>query len=266
MRLAMPAVRMPSLRYFFGAIGLYLLFLVVTAPAWLVVWALPKFAPFPITVQDSRGSLWRGEFSGVGATLPTGQNVQFDRLRWRLQPWRLLRGELAAALEFSGPQLQGKGIIGKGIIGGLKLREANASTPASLLPMAMPALEIWKPSGTLDVTTAEFTYAGTDSAGKANITWRQAALALSPVKPLGEYSLAVDANDDGLNYQLTTVSGALQLEGKGRWAANGAPTFLGSARAQPNYAVQLADLLRLLGTPDSSGVVPLRYQPAGAAQ
>ncbi len=262
----MPAVRFPSFRYLFGAIGLYVLFLVVTAPAWLAVWALPKFGPFPIRVEDSRGSLWRGEFSGVSATLPTGQKVEFDRVQWRSQPWRLLRAELAAAVEFSGSQLQGKGVIGKGIIGGVKLREVKASAPASLLPIAMPALEIWKPSGTLDVTTADFNYAGTGSAGKANITWKQAALALSPVKPLGEYSLAVDANDSGLNYQLTTISGALQLEGKGRWAANSAPTFLGSARAQPNYAVQLADLLRLLGTPDSTGVVPLRYQPTAAVQ
>lgn len=266
MRLAIPTVRFPSFRYVFGAIGLYLLFLIVTAPAWIVIWALPKFAPFPIDIQDSRGSLWHGEFSDVTATIPTGQSIQFDRVQWRLQPWRLLRAELAAALEFNGPQLQGKGIVGKGIFGGVKLRDLNTSAPASLLPMAMPALEIWKPSGTLDLATPEFTYAGAKSSGKANITWKQAALALSSVRPLGEYSLVVDANDGGLNYQLATVSGALQLEGKGRWAGNGAPTFLGSARAQPNYAVQLADLLRLLGTPDSSGAVPLRYQPPGAAQ
>jgi Type II secretion system (T2SS), protein N len=130
--------------------------------------------------------------------------------------------------------------------------------------MAVPALAIWNPGGTLDFSTASFNYAGGDSSGKANVTWRQAALALSPVKPLGEYGLAVDAKDGALNYQLTTVSGALQLEGKGRWAANAAPTFLGSARAQPNYAAQLADLLRLLGNPDSSGAVPLRYQPPGS--
>lgn len=266
MRLAMPAVRFPSLRYLFGTIGLYLLFLIVTAPAWIVIWALPKFAPFPIDIQNSRGSLWHGEFSDVTATLPTGQRIQFDRLQWRLQPWRLLRAELAASLEFNGPHAQGNGIVGKGVFGGVKLRDLNASAPAGLLTMAMPALEIWKPSGTLDVATQEFTYAGAKSTGKANITWKQAALALSPVKPLGEYSLGVDANDGGLNYQLATVSGALQLEGKGRWAANRAPTFLGSARAQPNYATQLADLLRLFGTPDSSGAVALRYQPPGTTQ
>lgn len=262
----MRRVRFPSFRYVLGAIGLYLLFLIITAPAWIVVSALPKMAAFPINVQDSRGSLWRGEVSGVGATLPSGQNVQFDRVQWRLQPWRLLRAELAAAMEISGPQLQGKGIVAKGIMGGVKLRDLNASAPANLLPLAMPALDIWKPSGTLDVSTPEFTFAGAKSTGKANITWKQAALALSAVKPLGEYAVAVDANDAGLNYQLATVSGALQLEGKGRWASNSAPTFLGSARAQPNYAVQLADLLRLLGTPDSSGTVVLRYQPPGVAQ
>ena len=264
MRLALATVRFPTFRYLFGAIALYVLFLSVTAPAWLVVWALPKFAPFPITVQDSHGSLWRGTFDGVNAALPTGQDLQFDTVKWQLQPWNFLRAEIAARVELAGSQMQGKGIIAKGIFGGIKLREVTASAPASLLPLAVPALAIWNPGGTLDFTTANFSYAGVDSSGKASVTWRQAALALSPVKPLGEYGLAIDAKDGALNYQLTTVSGALQLEGKGRWATNGAPTFLGSARAQPNYAAQLADLLRLLGNPDSSGVVPLRYQPPGS--
>ncbi len=264
MSIALPATRFPTFRYVFGGIALYLLFLVVTAPAWLVVWALPKFAPFPISVQDSRGSLWRGEFDGVHASLPTGQSLQFDLVKWQLKPWNLLRGEFAAAVELSGPQLQGKGTIAKGIIGGIKLREVSASAPASLLPTAVPALAIWNPTGTLDFTTANFVYAGAASYGKATLTWRQAALALSAIKPLGEYALTVDGKDGALNYQLNTVSGALQLEGKGRWAANGAPSFLGSARSQPNFAAQLADLLRLFGNPDSSGVVPLRYQPKGS--
>ncbi len=261
MKLALPTVRFPTFRYLFGAIALYLLFLVVTAPAWLVVWALPKIAPFPITAQESRGSLWRGAFEGVNAALPTGQNLQFDAIKWQLQPWNLLRAELAAAIELSGPQLQGKGVIAKGIWGGIKLRDVNASAPASLLPMAVPALAIWNPTGTLDFTTTNFVYAGAASDGKASLAWRQAALALSAVKPLGEYLLAMDGKEGALNYQLNTVSGALQLEGKGRWAANSSPTFLGSARAQPSYAAQLADLLRLFGNADSNGVVPLRYQP-----
>ena len=79
MKLALPAVRFPMLRYLFGAIALYFLFLIVTAPAWLVVWALPKMAPFPITVQENRGSLWRGTFEGVNAALPTGQNYNSTR-------------------------------------------------------------------------------------------------------------------------------------------------------------------------------------------
>ena len=261
MSLALPVTRFPTLRYVFGGIVLYILFLIVTAPAWLVVWALPKFAPFPVSIQDSRGSLWRGEFNGVNASLPTGQTLQFDQVKWQFKPWNFLRGEAAAAIDLAGPQLQAKGTIAKGVFGGIKLRDIVASAPASLLPMAVPALAIWNPTGTLDLTTANFVFAGAASDGKANVTWRQAALALSAVKPLGEYTLAVDGKDGALNYQLNTVSGALQLEGKGRWAANGSPTFLGSARAQPSYAAQLADLMRLFGNPDSNGAVPLRYQP-----
>lgn len=263
MSATLTATRFPTTRYIIGGIALYFLFLIVTAPAWLVMWALPKFAPFPISIQDSRGSLWRGEFDGVSASLPTGQTLQFDRVKWQSKSWNILRGELAATVDLSGPQLQGKGIVAKGLFGSIKLRDVTASAPASLLPMAVPALAIWNPTGTLDLTTSNFVYAGAASDGKANITWRQAALALSAIKPLGEYTLVVDGKDGALNYQLNTISGALQLEGKGRWATNGSPTFLGSARAQPSYAAQLADLLRLFGNPDSSGVVPLRYQPPG---
>ena len=193
MRLALPSMRLPSLRYLLGAICLYFLFLLITAPAWIIVWALPKFSNIPISVQDSRGSLWRGEFSGVNATLSTGQAVQLDRIQWQLKPLNLLRAEAVAQVEFSGPLLQGRGVLGKGVFRGIKLRDFSATAPASLLSLAVPALDIWKPGGTLDFKTAEFSYAGLNSAGKASAVWQKASLALSAVKPLGEYNFALDA-------------------------------------------------------------------------
>ena len=266
MRLALPAVRLPSLRYLLGAICLYFLFLLITAPAWIIVWALPKLTGMPITIQDSRGSLWRGEFSGVSVTLPTGQTIQLDRIQWQLKPLNLLRAEAAAQVEVSGSLLQGRGVVAKSVLGGIKLRDFSATAPASVLSIAVPALDIWKPGGTLDFKTADFNYAGVNSVGKASAVWQKASLALSAVKPLGEYNFAVDANNGALDYQLTTVSGALQLEGKGRWAEKNPPSFLGSARAQANYASQLADLLRLFGPVDASGVVRLSYTPQTPTQ
>ncbi|MEO6023618.1 MAG: type II secretion system protein N [Burkholderiales bacterium] len=266
MRLALSAMRLPSLRYFLFAICLYFLFLLVTAPAWVIVWAMPKLTSLPINVQDSRGSLWRGEFSGVSATLPAGQTVQLDQIQWRLKPLNLLRAEAAAQVEVSGPMLQGQGTVAKGVFGGIKLRDFSATAPASLLSLAVPALDIWKPGGTLNFKTADFSYAGVNSVGKASAVWQKASLALSAVKPLGEYNFVLDANNGALGYQLTTVSGALLLEGKGRWAEKNPPSFLGSARAQAKYTSQLSDLLRLFGPVDASGVVRLSYSPQTPTQ
>ena len=261
MRLARPALRLPlpSFRYVLAACCFYLLFLLFTAPAWIIQWALPKISSTPITIQESRGSLWRGEFSGVSVPLPGGPALQLDRLQWQLNPLNLLRAELAARVELSGPMVQCQGTVAKGVLGGIKLRDFSAVAPASMLSVAMPALDIWKPGGTLNFKTADFNYAGINSVGKASAVWQNASLALSAVKPLGEYNFAADAKDGALDYQLTTVSGALQLEGKGRWADKNPPSFLGSARAQSNYAAKLTDLLRLLGPMDNSGVVRLSY-------
>ena len=263
MRIARPALgfRLPSLRYLLATICLYFLFLLVTAPAWIIPWALPKLTNVPIVIQDSRGSLWRGEFSGVSVPLPTGPTLQLDRVQWQLKPLNLIRAELAAQVEVSGTMVQAQGSVAKGVLGGIKLRDFSATAPASVLSIAMPALDIWKPGGTINLKTADFSYAGINSTGKAGAVWQNASLALSAVKPLGEYNFAVDAKDGALDYQLNTVSGALQLEGKGRWAEKNPPSFLGSARAQANYAAQLADLLRLFGPVDNSGVVQLSYSP-----
>jgi general secretion pathway protein N len=258
MRLALRAVPLPPLRFVLGAIALYAVFLLVMAPAWIVADIVPKFSKLPLSVESARGTLWRGEFSGANVSLPSGKILQFEQLKWRFAPLALLRGELAVHTEFKGSIGQGAGMLGRGLLGGLRLSDYKASLSANLIPVFVPALEIWKPGGVVELATTDFTYAGAESRGKAELVWRQASITLSPINPIGEYKLAVDAVRN-VQYQLSSAKGPLLLEGQGAWQGNQEPTFNGTARAEQRFQGQLLDLLRLLGKEESGGVFRMRW-------
>jgi general secretion pathway protein N len=77
--------------------------------------------------------------------------------------------------------------------------------------------------------------------------------ALAPLDRVGSYRLVIsggsdDGKDagDGARVALQTLQGPLQLSGSGQWAG---PLFRfrGEARAEPDGAVALTNLLTLLG-------------------
>jgi general secretion pathway protein N len=260
MRLALPSVPFPPLRFVLGTLALYGVFLVVTAPAWIIAEYLPRLTGTPMAAEVAHGTLWSGEFSGVTLNLGAGQSVRLDEVKWRVAPLALLRGEFALRMDFKGAAAQGNGTIGRGLLGGLHLSEFKANFGAALLPQVLPALDIWKPGGTFEVIAPDFTYSGADSRGTAEVFWRKAAITLSPINPIGEYRLAVDASR-GVQYQLSTIDGPLKLDGQGAWTANQQPTFNGTARTQAQFQGQLIDLMRLLGKEESGGVFRIRWPP-----
>jgi len=254
-KLALPSVRLPPLRYFLGGIVLYLTFLAATAPAFILNWALARFSANPISIIDIQGTLWSGEAIQASLALPTGQAFAFERIRWRFAPLRLLRGELGARIEARGAGLQVDGTVGRSLFGKtIHLTNFNGSVPASTLTQAVPALEIWKPTGIVELETQDFVLREAKSDGKAVLRWKDAAVTLSPVKPVGSYQLAAQGASDGLQYQVSTVSGPLMIDGKGIWAPDKPPVFNGTARAQQGYEGQMVDLLRLLGRDEGNGV------------
>ena len=121
---------MMSWRWLLWLIPLYLVALVVMAPARLVFWFVgegggpgsaplsapgsgPGSAPLSSSVKFSgvSGTLWQGEAS-IQAALPTGGTLSLNNVTWQLSPWQLFTGEANVALKIpSSNYIYGKATI-----------------------------------------------------------------------------------------------------------------------------------------------------------
>ncbi len=74
------------------ALGLYLVFLVILAPA---AWWL-KLVPLPSQIQlgPVSGTLWQGQIQAVSLN-----GYVLQQVNWQLKPWALLTGKLALSLD-----------------------------------------------------------------------------------------------------------------------------------------------------------------------
>ncbi len=88
---------------------------------------------------------------------------------------------------------------------------------------------------------------GLRSQGTATLDVRDAASRLSTLRPMGSYRLTWQASHQvAPTLNLSTVQGALLLQGRGEWIA-GRLRFQGDAQASPGREDALANLLNILG-------------------
>jgi len=213
-------------------------------PARWVMAMLP--AHWPLTVVDARGTLWAGSATLAVGT-PARRRTLPGPVQWRLSlapgprllvshPW--LGGPVNVAPSWKGIRISAQTLrLPAAVLGTLDARIA-AIGPAGELSAKWPAISIGPagpPAGTrlLDVE------------------WRNAASSLTPVRPLGDYVLAVKQGQHGqADLLLSTRQGSLLLNGAGTLDRRGL-RFDGSAQAAPTAEAHihaaLHDLLAALG-------------------
>ena len=81
--------------------------------------------------------------------------------------------------------------------------------------------------------------------GAAQLQLLQLSSSLATLPALGSYQVDV-AGGTNTQVQLSTLSGALQLQGSGGWQ-NGRFGFAGQAQAAPGYEESLANILNVIG-------------------
>lgn len=243
---------MKPARYIWLGALLYLLFLIVTAPASLLVWLLPKPAGVEIVLQQPRGTLWRGEVQRVALKPASGSVAELGRLTWTMRWLPLLRGEMAADIELAGGPASARGLVAAGP-GKLRLQGFDARFPAALLPPFFPALHLVQPGGEVRFHSEAFTLSHSAGSGQAQLSWLGAESGLARRHTLGDYRLTANAGESGGALQLRTLSGALQLQGDGHWDKSGVLGFKGTARALPEKQAELQGLLKLFGTEQADG-------------
>jgi len=234
------------------ALGLvaYGVFLVATLPAAFVAGPVGKVSNGQVRLANAAGTVWNGA-AKLELALPR-LAATVDEVRWNFLPTRLAAGRLAFAVEARAAGLTANLEIARGPLA-WRVRGLRAGGEAAALASLHPPLAIWQPGGTLAVEAEELAWDGRAASGKATVEWRDAALALSAVRPLGTWRGEAQAAGREVKVALATVRGPLRLSGSGTQPIDGRLTFSGEARAEPGRERELEPLLALLGARRADG-------------
>jgi general secretion pathway protein N len=251
------------LRHIFIGGVLFFLFFLSALPAWTIPWAIKKLQLNQIVINNPVGSLWNGTATGyveVPVASAPAYPLKLDNIAWSWKPSRLLAGELAWDVTLQNPAAKFNGAVGLGLRG-ISISQAQVEANAQMMTDIYPIAALLKPQGKLQLTTDNFIISKNKFSGKAQLDWRGAEVVMSPVKPLGEYRALINATGDAGDVQLTTLTGALKLNGKGYWTGKDGARFSGAAQADPAQAANIDPLLQLMGKPAVNGAYPLDWPP-----
>ena len=230
-------------------LGVYALALIAIAPATLVDAGLQQGTQGRLRLTEARGTLWSGsgqmEIRAAG-----GQSVLSESLAWRIVPASLLRGQLVCEIGLAQAERHFPVTLS---LSRIELANANISLPAAVLELGVPKLAPLGLTGNVAIHVTSLSIARDAIVGSATVHWRAAGSALSPLSPLGDYEIQLNAEGGTVNALLGTIKGPLWLDGKGSWIHGNRPAFLGMARVEPPDQQRLAPLLRLIAIERSEG-------------
>ncbi|HUQ29626.1 MAG TPA: type II secretion system protein N [Usitatibacter sp.] len=228
----------------------FAIFMVVTAPASFLASRAAEESGGRVHFDETRGTLWAGS---VRAQVDApGGAFTADRIAWRLLPARLVEGRVA--FEAS---MESRGAIGSvEVLRGWsewEARRGSARVEAKLVPVLAPIVAAWRPEGAVSITADGVRWNDREMNGPLTVEWRDAAVALSDVKPLGSYRLSMQGVGETAKLALSTLSGAMQVSGTGEWKLPRSASFTGEARGEGPSAAALDPLLNLMGPRRADG-------------
>lgn len=249
-----------SRRRLFLAAGFVLLACAAAAavlPARWILAVLP--GSWPLAAVDATGTLWSGS-----ATIAVGAAAQRrtlpEPLRWRLS------ASGGPRLQLSHPWMGGTLDVAPGWRG-VSVSAQTLRLPAAALATLDARIAAIGPDGELVIKwpAAFFGWSGRPAgATLLDVQWRNAVSALTPIRPLGDYALALKQRGPGTaDLTLSTRQGPLILSGSGVLDRNHGFRFEGTAQADPKAGAEvqaaLRDVLAALG-PRQNNQTLLRFQ------
>ena len=240
-----------------GGLTFYAACLLITAPASMTAWIIARASDGMVLLERPEGSMWRGRASRLLVSIPGGGAMSIGNSTWDVALLRLFRGELAIDLALDGV-VNGSGTL---ILqpGKVRVTGSRITLPASVFVSFFPVLQFIRPGGQLAIDIADVVFSANRITGAGEALWMDATSALSPLAPLGSYRARVESDQQHARLEITTMRGALQVEGRGAWSSAAGVSFEGLARAAPGEAPRLRDLLQLMGRDDGNGNHRLRY-------
>jgi len=245
-------------RWHLVAIGLvvYALGVIATAPATLIDAGLQRISHGKLRLVEAQGTLWSG--SGQIEIRDSGGRTGVAKsFAWRILPESLLRGHLVCEVELERATKPFPVTIS---LSRIELANADISLPATALGLGVPKLAPLGLTGNILLHVASLSIERKQMQGKVTLQWRDAGSVFTPISPLGDYELSLDAEGASVHILLRTIQGPLQLDGKGSWANGDNPDFLAIARVPPQYQQQLSPLLRLIAVERDAGSFELQLK------
>ena len=245
---------------------------VATAPANWLAGYLAERTQGRVLLADARGTIWSG--NAVLALAPPvvdsnkpaiDASEESDRLAlpgrviWTLEVVRTLAPVLH--LTHDGVLLQPVDI--RYANGDLSIDAGAAVLPTSMLRLAGTPLNTLQPEGRSELRWGA-THIDTQGAliGEGSVRIADLSLAVSPVKPLGNYRVTWSSNASGLTWKIATERGPLELQGSGSTAGSASGrrvqmrvTARPASDASPAVVAQLKTLLDTMGTHGGSEAV-----------
>ncbi len=253
------------LAWSFAAILCVSLGLLMFLPANWVAWALERQTQGRLSIGDAQGSFWQGSgFIGVAASSQAALTPLFPgRFSWRISP-KLLLGKLDLQLE--NPAALNQTLRIHGDREALQVSAASLVLPSERLEGLGAPLNTIGPAGDLrlswDSLRVQLQANQLALFGNMRLDMQQISARLTKVRPLGDYQLNFDWQGQQARLQLSTLRGALQLQGQGE-LVHGRLQFSGRAWADKGYEEKLANLLNLLGQRRKEGdreVIALEFK------
>jgi general secretion pathway protein N len=251
------------LAWFMAGIGSAMLTVLAFLPAtWLAV-AIDVLSEHRLTLVNAQGTLWQGSAS-IAANGEQPVILLPGTFSWKVSPWLLL-GQVDA--ELSNPAALSQPIHITGSWSQWQISPATLLISAQYLSALGAPLNTIQPSGQMELSWLQGLLLQRQQniisvEGTMRLVLNDLASRLSPIKPLGSYNLDMRWNAQQVQLHLSTIRGAMLLEGSGM-LNRGHLQFSGTAQAATGQEEKLANFLNLLGQRRQQGgheVIALEFK------
>jgi general secretion pathway protein N len=244
-------LRRLALTLLFGSV--FIFGLVVFAPASLMGYALERASGGMLTLAKTTGSVWQG--SGVALLRLKSQYQTLGSYRWRINVFN-------ASLQVREGEGAPMTVRYIPFAGRINVDKLHVTLPASIMAVGAPQLGPYQLQGSLEASSEHLVLDAGGMNGQITVDWLRAASGLSEIRPLGDYRIMLQGNGAAVDAQLSTLSGKLQLAGKGGFDATSGMRFTGTAQAADGSAEsELNELLHHIGPEIRPGVFTLALMP-----
>lgn len=224
-------------------------------PAAMLAQQVEQFTKGQLALGDAQGTLWHGSAFIGGAANKNAPVTPLlpGRFEWRLSPLVLV-GKVN--LQLSNAEALGSPVSITGDWEQWTVTRSSINLPAERLESLGAPLNSIRPSGKMRLVWTELGLKRrgqqVDLIGSTTLELENIGSPILPGKPLGAYRVAIDWRGQDGDLRLSTVSGALILNGSGHFKS-GHFDFSGKAEAAPGDEERLANLLSLMGQRRTEG-------------